>query len=77
MKLTEEIKKIMFAGWCERETMDYDEKEFECITQQIYSNQKLRELIEKSIEENERYKNDPDSGGLYYELQKLLGDSKK
>jgi len=40
-------------------------------------NFKLRELIEKSIEENERYKNDPDSGGLYYELQNLLEESKK
>lgn len=44
---------------------------------EILQNQKLWKLIEKSIEENERYKNDPDSGGLYYELQNLLEESKK
>jgi len=43
----------------------------------IKQNQKLRELIEKAIKENEPYKTDPDSGGLYYELQKLSKDSKK
>lgn len=43
----------------------------------IKQNQTLRELIEKAIKENEPYKNDPDSGGLYYELQKLLEGSKK
>jgi len=43
----------------------------------IKQNQKLREVIEKSIKENERYRTDPDSGGLYYELKQLLEDSKK
>ena len=47
IELTEEIRHIMFGGWCERETMDYDEKKFEQIVQQIYSNQKLRELVER------------------------------
>jgi len=47
------------------------------VNDEFNQNKKLRELIKKSIEENERYKNDYDSGGLYYELKQLLEDSKK
>ena len=61
------------ADDCEKETEEWGEK----LKQQILDNQKLRELIKKAIKENEPYKKDPDSGGLYYELRKLLEDSKK
>lgn len=52
-------------------------KDWKSILPQINQSQKLRGLIEKAIKENEPYKNDPDSGGLYYELQELLKESKE
>jgi len=50
---------------------------FESVTQENKQLRKLRELVEKRIKENEPFKDDDDSGGLYYEFKNLLEESKK
>jgi len=62
--------------WLDKNNSDYNGM-FESVTQENKQLRKLRELVEKRIKENEPFKDDDDSGGLYYEFKNLLEESKK
>jgi len=51
MKISEVIKVIKYVGWCERETVDYNGREFEHVVQQIYNdNVKARKWDELGLQ---------------------------
>jgi len=88
-QLTEDdFKFIMTAGWCERETMDYDENRFKQIKEQFLKNQEyvgrvgekhLDEIVENKVIVY-RLKKEIESMGVSshdyhaYEVEEILED---